>query len=138
VSGVKLHILQAKNELDLDTAFDALTKQQIRALLIASDPFFTSQRDKLASLAMNYRVATIYSFSEYAVAGGLMSYGIDLPDSYRQIGLYAGRVLKCEKPSNLPVLQPTKFEFVINIKTAKTLGLTIPSGVLAIADRVIE
>lgn len=136
--GVELQVFQAKDENELDAAFDAVTQQQIPVLLIASDPFFTSRRDKLASLAMQHRIATIYSFREYAVAGGLMTYGIDLPDTYRQLGGYAAQVLKGAKPADLPVLQPTKFELVINLKTAKAIGIKIPDKLLSLADEVIE
>jgi len=136
--GIELQVLEAKNELELDEAFVAVTQRQIPALLIAADPFFTSRRDKLASLAIGHRVATIYSFREYAVAGGLMSYGIDLPDTYRQLGGYTGHVLKGAKPADLPVLQPTKFELVINLRTAKAIGVKISDNLLSLADEVIE
>jgi len=136
--GVGLRVLQAKNELELDAAFDQVTHEKIAALLIASDPFFTLRRDKLANLAIGHRVATIYAFREYAAAGGLMSYGINLPDTYRQLGGYSSRILKGAAPAELPVLQPTKFEFVINLKTAKAIGVKISENLLSLADEVIE
>jgi ABC-type uncharacterized transport system substrate-binding protein len=110
----------------------------VSALIVGADPFFDTQRTLLSRWTTDHKLPTMFQFREYALAGGLMSYGINLPDVYRQVGVYAGRILKGEKPGELPVLQPTKFDFVVNQKTAKLLGITIPSGVLAIADEVIE
>ena len=136
--GVQLHVLRASIDHEIDTAFESVAQQGISALAVAADPFFNTRRDKLVALAARHAVPTIYQNREYPAAGGLMSYGIDLADVYRQIGAYAGRILKGAKPADLPVLQPTKFEFVLNLKTAKALGLTPSSGMLAIADEVIE
>ena len=136
--GLQLQVLRASTDREIDTAFEAVARQRIPALAVASDSFFNTQRDRLAALAARHAVPTMYSFRDYAVAGGLMSYGIDVTDMYRQIGVYAGRILKGAKPTDLPVTQPTKFEFVINLKTAKALALTIPAGLLSFADEVIE
>jgi ABC-type uncharacterized transport system substrate-binding protein len=136
--GLELDILRAGTDREIDAAFQSVAQLRLSALLLAPDPFFLTRREKLAALAVRHRVPTMSSFREYAVAGGLMSYGIDLADVYRQIGVYVGRILKDEKPADLPVMQPTKFELVINLKTAKVLGLAIPDKLLALADEVIE
>ena len=136
--GVQLHVLRASIDHEIDTAFESVAQQGISALAVAADPFFNTRRDKLVALAARHAVPTIYQSREYPAVGGLMSYGIDLADVYHQIGAYAGRILKGAKPADLLVLQPTKFEFVLNLKTAKALGLTPSSGMLAIADEVIE
>jgi putative tryptophan/tyrosine transport system substrate-binding protein len=137
---INLHVqfLQASSEPELEIAFKAMVANGIPALLVPADAFFAASRDRLAELAAQYSVPAIYTIGESAVAGGLMSYGNNLADTYRLIGTYAARIVKGAKPADLPVLQPTKFEFVVNLKTAKALGLTIPPGVLAIADEVIE
>jgi putative tryptophan/tyrosine transport system substrate-binding protein len=136
--GLKLHILRAGDEPEIDNAFATMMRERADALLVAADPFFTSQRDQIIELAARYAIPAIYELREYAAAGGLMSYGPSLTDGYRQVGVYAGKILKGAKPGDLPVVQPTKLDLVINLKTAKTLGFTIPPGVLAIADEVIE
>jgi len=132
------HVFRAATNRDIEGAFEAITQQQIAALLVAADPFFNSRRDQIVGLAARRGVPAMYGFRDYAVAGGLMSYGIDLPDTYRQAGAYAGRVLKGAKPAELPVLQPTKFEFVINLKAAKALGVKFSDNLMSLADEVIE
>jgi putative tryptophan/tyrosine transport system substrate-binding protein len=136
--GVKLLVHKAGTKLEIDAVFDDLARQKVGAVLVISDPFFTIQRVQIAALAARHAMPAIFELREYAAAGGLMSYGTSLTDSYRQGGVYAGKILKGAKPSELPVEQPTKFELVINLKTAKMLGLTFPPGLLAIADEVIE
>ena len=132
--GLPLHILKAGNQRDFDAVFLTLVELRAGALVIAADALFADRRDQIVDLARRYSVPTIYEVREFVAAGGLMSYGTSLPDVYRHVGILAGRILKGEKPTDLPVTQPTKFELVINLKTAKELGLTIPAGVLAIAD----
>jgi putative ABC transport system substrate-binding protein len=136
--GLQLVIANAGNEGDFDAAFESLVKQRAGAVLVAASPLFTSRRDHLIAVAMHYAMPTMFQFREFTAAGGLVSYGASLVEAYRQTGVYVGRILRGEKPSELPVMQPTKFELLINLKTAGTLGLIIPPGVLAIADEVIE
>ena len=136
--GVEVRILTAKSETELDSTFAGLEGLRVRALVVSGEPFFDSQRERIVGLTAKYRVVTIYAWREYVLAGGLMSYGIDLPASYRQAAIYAGRILKGEKPANLPVVQPTKFLMAINGKTAKSLGIDVPPRLLGLADEVIE
>ena len=134
----RLLVLNVTNELEINSAFDTLGEQQVGGLLVPSGALFTSQREKLVEQAARHAVPTIYAQREFVDVGGLMSYGVSFPDVYRQLGAYTGRVLKGEKPADLPVLQPTKFEFIINLKTANALGLEFPPTLLALADNVIE
>jgi putative ABC transport system substrate-binding protein len=136
--GLQLHILNASREPDFDAVFLKLLQLRAGALVISADALFNDRRDEIIALAKHYSVPTIYEWREAVAAGGLISYGTRRADAYRQIGILAGRILKGEKPADLPVLQPTKFELVINMKTAGALGLTVPPGVLAIADEVME
>jgi putative ABC transport system substrate-binding protein len=136
--GVPIHVLRAKSKQEIDAAFETIAQEHIRALAVGSSPFFDTRRDQLVALAARAAVPTMYHFREYTLAGGLVSYGIDIQDVHRQVGLYTAQILKGAKPAELPILQPTKFALVINVKTAKELGLSIPPQVLAIADEVIE
>jgi putative tryptophan/tyrosine transport system substrate-binding protein len=138
VLGQQVHVLNASTPSGIDAAFAILVEQQAGGLLVARDPFFNVSVDQFAALALRHALPTILSVREFSAAGGLMSYGPSTADAFRQIGVYTGRILKGEKPADLPVVQPTKFEFVINLRTAKALGLTIPPSLLAIADEVIE
>jgi ABC-type uncharacterized transport system substrate-binding protein len=138
VLGIELRILNAGSESELDAAFSAAKNAGVAALIVSGEPFFDSQRERIVALAARHGIAAVYAWREYVLAGGLMSYGTDLPDSYRQAAIYAGRILKGEKPANLPVMQPTKFHLAVNLKTARALGLTVPPTLLARADEVIE
>jgi putative ABC transport system substrate-binding protein len=135
----RIVIAKASSDEQLEAAFAALTTEaRVGALLVAADPYFDTRRDRLVVFAERQRLPAIYQFREYAVAGGLLSYGVDITDAYRQRGVYTARILKGEKPAELPVLQPTKFQLVINLKTAKTLGVKISDNLLSLADEVIE
>jgi putative ABC transport system substrate-binding protein len=136
--GIQLRVLNASTEQELDAAFATLPNLRAEGVVVAPEPFFDSQRDRIVSLSARHSVPAIYGFRDYVVAGGLISYGTSITDSYRQAGIYAARILKGEKPSDLPVMQPIKFELVLNLKTAKALGLTVPDKLLVAADEVIE
>jgi putative tryptophan/tyrosine transport system substrate-binding protein len=136
--GWALHVFNVDREGDFDGVFANVNERRVAALIVGGDPMFVSSQGRIIALAARYSLPAIYDRREYTEAGGLMSYGTSLIDVFRQQGVYTGRILKGEKPADLPVTQPTTFELVINLKTAKTLGLSIPSGVLAIADEVIE
>jgi putative ABC transport system substrate-binding protein len=136
--GKQIVILRASTEREIDGQFARLNQQQVSALIVAPDAFLDSQRDHIVELVARQAIPAIYERREAATAGGLMSYGANVAAAYHQAGIYTGRILKGEKPADLPVMRPTRFELVINLKTAKALGMTIPPGILAIADEVIE
>ena len=136
--GMRVDVLYANVDSEIETAFATMAQKRVDALLIAPDEFFTSRLKQLAAMSLRYRIPASYPISEFAKAGGLVSYGPDFANAYHETGMYTGRVVKGEKPAELPVEQPTKFEFVINLKTAKALSLTIPQPVLLLADEVIE
>ena len=136
--GLRLHVLKASTEGELDSVFASLVQLGIGALLVAQEPSYSRWREQIIALAARHAIPATYGQREYAAAGGLMSYDASVADSFRQVGVYVGHILKGEKPADLPVMQPTKFELVLNLKTAKALGLTIPDKLLALADEVIE
>jgi putative ABC transport system substrate-binding protein len=136
--GLKIQILNASTKDEIEAAFDTLVRDRIDALFVAPDPFFISQRDQFATLTARYRIPAAYSTRDDVEAGGLMSYGTDNQEMYRQVGIYTGQILKGAKPADLPVLQSTKFEFLINLKTAKALGIDVPNSILLLADEAIE
>jgi putative tryptophan/tyrosine transport system substrate-binding protein len=135
---ITIRALPASTDREIELAFDVVAQERLRALAVAADPFLTMSGSKIVALAARAAVPAMYEFRGQVAAGGLMSYGIDVVDVYRQAGVYVGRILRGEKPADLPILQPAKFEFVINVKTAKSLGLDVPDRLLAIADEVIE
>jgi putative ABC transport system substrate-binding protein len=134
----RITVANVRTDEELEAAFVAFANERVGALLVAADPYFDTRREQIVEFAARYRLPAIYQFREYAVAGGLLSYGVSITDAYRQYGVYTARILKGAKPADLPVLQPTKFETVINLKTAKALGVKISDNLLSLADEVIE
>jgi putative ABC transport system substrate-binding protein len=135
---LRIELMKASSEEDLKAAFAAIVRQRVGAVIVSADGFYASRREAAVSLAAHHGVPTMYFQREFVAAGGLISYGTSSPDMYRHAGVYAGRILKGEKPADLPIMQPTRFELVINLKTARTLSLEIPPKLLALADEVIE
>lgn len=136
--GIQISAMRASNDAEIEAGFDAALRQDIRAIAVTSDPFFNTRSEKLVALAARHALPTIYPFREHAVAGGLMSYGVNISEMYRQVGVYAGRILKGAQPSDLPIVQPIKFDFVINLKTAAALGVKFSDKLISLADEVIE
>jgi putative ABC transport system substrate-binding protein len=135
---MQLRFIEASSSREINTAFEAMARERPDALFVAGDPFFANRRVQLANLASRHAIPSFFGLPEYAEAGGLMSYGTDITDAFRQVGIYAGRILKGAKPSDLPVVQANKFSLVINAQTARMLGLAPPPSLLARADEVIE
>lgn len=138
VLGIRVHILNARSEGDFGAAFAMIVQRRLGALLVAADPFFSSRRDQLVALAAHHAVPAIYEWRDFPATGGLASYGTSLTDAFRQAGVYVGRILNGAQPADLPTVQTIKFEFVINLKTAKALGIDVPPMLSARADEVIE
>jgi putative tryptophan/tyrosine transport system substrate-binding protein len=138
ILGAELAVLAASNDREIDSSFAIVAERQIGALIVTADGFLISRQDQIVGLAARYAVPTMYPLSQYVAAGGLMSYGANLPDAFLRTGIYVGRILKGAKPTDFPVLQPTKVEFVIKFKTAKALDIDVPPKLLALADDVIE
>jgi len=136
--GIAVRIVTVGGEQDFESAFATMVREGASALMVTGSTYFVFHRERLAALAARHKIPTIYELREYVQAGGLLCYGASNADGWRQVGIYVGRILKGEKPADLPVMQPTKFELVINLKTAKTLGLAVPDKLLALADEVIE
>ena len=138
ILGIKLHVLQASSEPELDTVFATATQLQAAGLVIGPDTFFNSRIEQLAALTLRHALPAVYQWREFTAAGGLLSYGSSVTNVYRQSGIYTGRILKGEKPADLPVIRAAKFEFVINLQIARILGLDVPATLLGTADEVIE
>jgi ABC-type uncharacterized transport system substrate-binding protein len=136
--GMQVQALRASSDSEVEAAFDAAIKQNIRVVLVTSDPFFNTRAAKLVALAARHAVPAIYPFREYVGVGGLMSYGVDISEMYRQVGAYAGQILKGARPADLPIVQPIKFDFAINLRTAKALGVSFSDKLLSLADEVVE
>ena len=138
VIGLKVQIFEASSDREIDAAFVSLVQARTGALVVAGDLFFNNRIEQITALAARHALPAMYAFREFVVAGGLMSYGLSLTEEYRQVGLYTGRILKGEKPADLPVMQATKIELGINLRTARALGLDVPDKLIALADEVIE
>jgi putative ABC transport system substrate-binding protein len=138
VTGLEIKIINAGTNRDIDDAFENIVREHCDALFVGPDAFFSSRRVQFATLAARHAIPASYSNRNYPAVGGLMSYGTNLTDMFRQAGLYTGQILRGTKPADLPVMQSTKFEFVVNLQTAKALGIAVPTGILALADEVIE
>ena len=136
--GQQLVVLGAAADQDFEPAFSTLTRQRVEGLVVAPDPFLDSQRELLVKLAISHSVPTIFQWREFVQAGGLISYGTSLAEAHRQVGIYSGKILRGARPADLPVVQPTKIELLVNLRTAKTLGLTVPTSILLRAEEVIE